>query len=321
MSILKATEAKDKTFALNSHKKWYRDKNYLQLLLMASVPALFVFVFSYLPMFGVIIAFKDYKYNLGILGSKWVGFKNFKGFISSNVFMQLVKNTLFCNTLFIVFGTLFAIFIAIMLYEISGRIRTKMFQTIMIIPNFISWVLVAFLVYIFLSPTSGLLNRLIGAFGLEAVDWYSIPKIWPAILTIVFVWKSFGMDSVIYYAALMGIDGSVIEAAEIDGATKSQINRHVVIPSILPLIVILVILKIGNIFRGDFGLFYNVTRDVGILYETVDVLDTYIYRLVREVGNMSISSAAGLMQSVVGFVLVVLTNHVSKRIDPDGGLF
>lgn len=196
-----------------------------------------------------------------------------------------------------------------------------MFQTIMIIPNFISWVLVAFLVYIFLSPTSGLLNRLIGAFGIEAVDWYSIPKIWPAILTIVFVWKSFGMDSVIYYAALMGIDGSVIEAAEIDGATKSQINRHVVIPSILPLIVILVILKIGNIFRGDFGLFYNVTRDVGILYETVDVLDTYIYRLVREVGNMSISSAAGLMQSVVGFVLVVLTNHVSKRIDPDGGLF
>lgn len=321
MSILKATKAKDKTFALNSHKKWYRDKNYLQLLLMASVPALFVFVFSYLPMFGVIIAFKDYKYNLGILGSKWVGFKNFKGFISSNVFMRLVKNTLFCNTLFIVFGTLFAIFIAIMLYEISGRIRTKMFQTIMIIPNFISWVLVAFLVYIFLSPTSGLLNRLIGAFGIEAVDWYSIPKIWPAILTIVFVWKSFGMDSVIYYAALMGIDGSVIEAAEIDGATKSQINRHVVIPSILPLIVILVILKIGNIFRGDFGLFYNVTRDVGILYETVDVLDTYIYRLVREVGNMSISSAAGLMQSVVGFVLVVLTNHVSKRIDPDGGLF
>ncbi len=321
MSILKATKAKDKTFALNSHKKWYRDKNYLQLLLMASVPALFVFVFSYLPMFGVIIAFKDYKYNLGILGSKWVGFKNFKGFISSNVFMQLVKNTLFCNTLFIVFGTLFAIFIAIMLYEISGRIRTKIFQTIMIIPNFISWVLVAFLVYIFLSPTSGLLNRLIGAFGIEAVDWYSIPKIWPAILTIVFVWKSFGMDSVIYYAALMGIDGSVIEAAEIDGATKSQINRHVVIPSILPLIVILVILKIGNIFRGDFGLFYNVTRDVGILYETVDVLDTYIYRLVREVGNMSISSAAGLMQSVVGFVLVVLTNHVSKRIDPDGGLF
>ena len=272
-------------------------------------------------MFGVIIAFKDYKYNLGILGSKWVGFKNFKGFISSNVFMRLVKNTLFCNTLFIVFGTLFAIFIAIMLYEISGRMRTKIFQTIMIIPNFISWVLVAFLVYIFLSPTSGLLNRLICAFGIEAVDWYSIPKIWPAILTIVFVWKSFGMDSVIYYAALMGIDSSVIEAAEIDGATKNQINRHVVIPSILPLIVILVILKIGNIFRGDFGLFYNVTRDVGILYETVDVLDTYIYRLVREVGNMSISSAAGLMQSVVGFVLVVLTNRVSKRIDPDGGLF
>ena len=321
MSILKATKAKIKTPALNSHKKWYRDKNYLQLLLMASVPALLVFIFSYLPMFGVIIAFKDYKYNLGILGSEWVGFKNFKGFVSSNVFAQLVKNTLFCNALFIVFGTLFAIFIAIMLYEISGRMRTKIFQTIMIIPNFISWVLVAFLVYVFLSPTSGILNRLICTFGIEAVDWYSIPEIWPAILTIVFVWKSFGMDSVIYYAALMGIDSSVIEAAEIDGATKGQINRHVVIPSILPLIVILVILKIGNIFRGDFGLFYNVTRDVGILYETVDVLDTYIYRLVREVGNMSISSAAGLMQSVVGFVLVVLTNYVSKRIDPDGGLF
>ena len=129
------------------------------------------------------------------------------------------------------------------------------------------------------------------------------------------------MDSVIYYAALMAIDNSVIEAASIDGASKSQINRYVVIPSIRPLIMVLVILKIGNIFRGDFGLFYNVTRDVGILYVTTDVLDTYIYRMVREVGSMSISSAAGLLQSVVGFVLVVVTNKVSKLVDPDGGLF
>ena len=310
-----------KTGEMSRKKAWYKDKNYLQLLAMAAIPVLCVFIFSYLPMFGIIIAFKDYKYNLGILGSEWIGFKHFEGFVTSNDFWILVRNTLYSNTLFIFFGTAFAIFIAIMLYSVTSRLKTKIFQTIMIIPNFISWVLVAFLVYIFLSPTSGLLNKFMAIFGMEGVDWYSIPEIWPGILTIVFVWKNFGMDSVIYYAALMGIDNSVIEAASIDGASKSQINRYVVIPSIRPLIMVLVILKIGNIFRGDFGLFYNVTRDVGILYETTDVLDTYIYRMVREVGSMSISSAAGLLQSVVGFVLVVVTNKVSKLVDPDGGLF
>ena len=223
--------------------------------------------------------------------------------------------------LFIIFGTITAILVAILLFEIVSRKATKVIQTIIILPNFVSWVLVSYLVYIFLSPDSGVINKLLETFGLNMVDWYATPGAWPVILTIVFVWKHFGMDSIMYYAALMGIDQSIIEAAEIDGANKIQRTWHIVIPSILPLIIILVILKIGNIFRADFGLFYNVTRNVGLLYETTDVFDTYIFRMVREIGDMGLSSASGLIQSVVGFVVVIIANKLSKKIDPDYGLF
>lgn len=304
-----------------SRKPWYKDKDYIQLLLMSLIPALLVFVFSYIPIFGIIIAFKNYRYDLGIFGSQWVGLKNFEAFVKSDSFSKLIINTVGNNLLFIIFGTITAIVVAILLFEIVSRKATKVIQTIVILPNFVSWVLVSYLVYIFLSPDSGVINKLLETFGLNMVDWYATPGAWPVILTIVFVWKHFGMDSIMYYAALMGIDQSIIEAAEIDGANKIQRTWHIVIPSILPLIIILVILKIGNIFRADFGLFYNVTRNVGLLYETTDVFDTYIFRMVREIGDMGLSSASGLIQSVVGFVVVIIANKLSKKIDPDYGLF
>ena len=304
-----------------SRKPWYKDKDYIQLLLMSLIPALLVFVFSYIPIFGIIIAFKNYRYDLGIFGSPWVGLKNFEAFVKSDSFLKLIINTVGNNLLFIIFGTITAILVAILLFEIVSRKATKVIQTIVILPNFVSWVLVSYLVYIFLSPDSGVINKLLETFGFNMVDWYATPGAWPVILTIVFVWKHFGMDSIMYYAALMGIDQSIIEAAEIDGANKIQRTWHIVIPSILPLIIILVILKIGNIFRADFGLFYNVTRNVGLLYETTDVFDTYIFRMVREIGDMGLSSASGLIQSVVGFVVVIIANKLSKKIDPDYGLF
>lgn len=302
-------------------KPWYKDKDFLQLLSMISIPTLFVFIFNYLPMAGIIIAFKNYKYNLGIFGSKWVGFKNFESFLKSYDFPILFKNTVFNNVLFIFFGILAAVITALLLYEVTSRFRTKIFQTIMILPHFVSWVLVSFLVYIFLAPDTGLLNNLLVKVGIGAVDWYNIPQFWPIILTIVSIWKHFGMDSVVYYAALMGIDDSILEAADIDGASKLQKTWHIVLPTIRPLVIMLTVLKIGNIFRGDFGLYYNVTRNVGALYDTTDVFDTYIFRMTREQGNFPMASASGLMQSVVGFIMVVITNKLSKKIDPNSGIF
>ena len=175
--------------------------------------------------------------------------------------------------------------------------------------------------YAILHPMHGTLNQLIGKFGLAPVDWYSKPAAWPFILTVASIWKHVGMDSVIYYASLMGIDSCLFEVARIEGATWWQKVRYVIVPCLTPLITILTILKIGGIFRADFGLFYQLPRDIGTLYETTDVVDTYIFRTTRVIGDMGMSSAAGLLQSVIGFVLVVVTNHVSKMIDPDRGLF
>lgn len=292
-----------------------------QVYSLGIIPLILVFIFNYIPMFGVIIAFKDYKYSKGIFGSEWIGFDNFKLFVRSKDFILLVRNTIGLNALFIVMGVIAAILLAILLYELTSRLSTKIFQTILITPNFLSWVVVAYMAYAILHPMHGTLNQLLAKFGVDAIDWYSTPGAWPFILLIASVWKHFGMDSVIYYAALMGIDTSLFEVAKIEGATWWQKVRYVIIPCLTPLITILTILKIGNIFRADFGLFYQLTRNVGKLYEVTDVMDTYIFRTMRELGDMGISSAAGLLQSIVGFVLVMTTNAIVKKIDPDRALF
>ena len=305
----------------NRKKSWYRDRDFLQLLSMISIPALLVFVFNYIPMAGIVIAFKNYKYNLGIFKSEWSGMKNFTAFIKSYDFPILLKNTVFNNVLFIFFGILAAVVTALLLYKVTSRLKTKVFQTIMILPHFVSWVLVSYLVYILLAPDTGLLNKMFEVLNIPTVDWYNTPAAWPVILTIVSIWKHFGMDLVVYYAALMGIDSSILEAGDIDGASEFQKIWHIILPTIRPLIIMLTILKIGNIFRADFGLFYNVTRNIGTLYDTTDVFDTYIFRMTREQGNFPMASAAGFMQSVVGLVTIVIANKISKKIDPNSGIF
>lgn len=293
----------------------------LQLYSMCSIAIISVFVFNYLPMVGVVLAFKNYKYSRGIFGSDWVGFKNFEYFFKSSDFAVITRNTLLLNTIFIVTGIIAALFVAIMLYYVKSRAKTKVFQTVLITPHFLSWVVVSYMVFAILNPTYGLLNAVLGKFGIENIDWYSKPEVWPLILTIFSIWKHVGMDSVVYYAALMGVDESIIEAAEVDGATKFQKTVYVILPTLIPLITILTILKIGNIFRADFGLFYQLTRDVGALYPTTDVIDTYIFRTMRVVGDMGMGSAVGLVQSLVGLVLVIATNAAAKKIDPDSALF
>ena len=293
----------------------------LQMYSLWVIPLLLVFVFSYLPMAGIVIAFKDYKYNLGIFGSKWVGFNKFKFFFKSDGFARITYNTLSMNFMFIVIGTILAVFVAILLFELKSRAATKVFQTIMITPHFISWVIVAYMVFALLNTKYGIVNNIRAIMGLEKIDWYGKADYWPGILIIANVWKNIGMNSVMYYAGLMGIDSTLFEAAEVDGANKVKIIWHIIIPMLVPLITVLTILNIGNIFRADFGLFYNVPRNIGMLYKKTDVIDTYIFRTMREVGDMGMSSAVGLLQSIVGMITVIVTNSITKKINPDNALF
>lgn len=320
---------KKKTSALSNRtlKKQRITSSDWQLYSLCLIPILLVLVFSYFPMVGIVLAFKNYKFNLGIFKSPWVGLSNFDFFFKSNVFGQLVRNTLFNNFLFILFGTIASLFVAILLFELRSRNATKIFQTVMITPHFMSWVIVAYMVLAILNQKYGYLNQFLRLIGLSGnTDWYSKPYAWPIILTITTIWKSVGMDSVVYYASLMGIDTSLFEAAEVDGANKFQRTIHVVLPSLVPLIAILTILKIGSIFHADFGLFYTVTQDgaSGNLYQTTNVIDTYVFRTFKSggIGNSyGLSTAVGLMQSFVGMILVIVTNKIAKKIDPDLGLF
>lgn len=296
-------------------------KKQMKLWSFCVIPMLLVFVFAYLPMVGIVIAFKNYRYDKGVFGSPWVGFDNFKFFFESNEFVRIVWNTLSMNFLFIAVGMTCAIAVAILLFELKSRRKVKVFHTVLIAPHFVSWVIVSYIVYAFLNPNYGMLTVLLQKMGLGTVDFYSKPEAWPGILLICSVWKNIGMDSVLYYATLMGIDESLFEAAELDGANEFQKARYVTLPSLIPIILLLLIMKIGGIFRADFGLFYQVPRNVSTLYITTDVVDTYIFRNLRTLGNIGMSSAVGLLQSVVGFVLILVTNSVSKKIDPESGLF
>ncbi len=297
------------------------DMDNFQLWTLAIIPVLIVLIFSYVPMGGLVMAFKNYNFRDGIFGSPWVGFENFKLLLTSNTFARITRNTLLMNFIIIFATTTASVMLALLLFQLRSRKGTKLYQTVMITPNFLSWVVVSYMAYTILHPTNGSLNGLLALFGVEAVDWYSTPGAWPIILTICAVWKSVGMDSLIYYATLMSIDTSLIEAAQVDGANKRQVNRHIMLPGLAGIICIQVILKIGNIFRADFGLFYQIPRNVGTLYSTTDVIDTYIFRAMREYGDMGISSATGLLQSVVGFALVMLTNYIVNKVDEDKALF
>lgn len=310
-----------KAKSISARKRKKINKREWQLFSMCALPVLLVLIFNYLPMVGIIIAFKDYRYSTGVFGSKWVGFKNFKFFFESTEFARITFNTLYLNALFILVGTVTALLTAIMLYQLTSRRAVKTFQTVLITPHFVSWVIASYMLYGFLNARFGIANTMLAKIGMNSVDWYSEPGPWPVIFIIVYIWKHVGMDSITYYAALMGIDSAIIEAAEVDGANRRQVVRHVIIPTMVPLISILTILKIGSIFRADFGMFYQLPRDSGALYATTDVVDTYIFRALREIGDMGMGSAVGLLQSVVGFVLVLITNHVSNKIDPERALF
>lgn len=296
-------------------------KDNLQMLLMCLPTLLYIFIFCYIPIFGVILAFKSYDYKAGILGSRWIGFSNFKFFFTSQDAWRITRNTVCLNALFIIGGTIFAVLLALILYEVTKTLYVKIYQTILILPSYLSWVVVGYMAYAFLNPNMGIMNQILKSMHMGEVMWYSNPGYWPGILVFAVIWKNIGVNCVIYYAGLMGVNKELYEAAKMDGANKWQCIKNISIPALVPLITIMTILAIGGIFRSDFGMFFNLTRDIGYLYPTTDVIDTYVYRALRQLGDIGMSSAVGLYQSVVGFVLILVTNKVVKRIEPDNALF
>jgi len=301
----------------NEGKHLYKNKS----LLLLSLPAIaVVFLFYYLPMFGTVIAFKDINYAKGIWGSDWAGLRNFKFFFQSQDALRITRNTLLLNGMFIAVGTFCSVVVALLMAELSRRL-VKVFQTILFFPYFLSWVVVGFVSYILLNPTFGVIDKTLEALNLTPIDWYSEPKYWPVILLITYLWKNVGYTAIIFFTGLLSIDTSYYEAASIDGASRFQQIRKISIPLIVPLIVLMVILSVGRIFYSDFGLFYFIPRDAGMLYPTTDVIDTYVFRSLRVVGDIGMSSAAGLYQAVVGLVLVVATNWIVRKFNKENALF
>ena len=288
---------------------------------MLCLPGLLSLVlFHFVPVFGIILAFKKYSYSKGILGSDWVGLKNFEFFFKSNDMVRILRNTVLYNVAWMLLVNIFlGIVVAILLYEVKSRGANKLYQTSMLIPNFISWVAVAYIGYILLSPTEGVLNKAIVAMGGTAVKWYSEPTYWPAILTFFAVWKDVGMASLYYYASLLSIDTTLYEAASIDGAGRFKQIMTISIPECLPMMCMVLILRMGQVMNIGMDIFYQLPMQQSALYETTDVISTYLYRGLAN-GDIGTTAAVGLFQSLIGVVLLFATNMIIKRVNPENAV-
>ena len=303
---------------LTFFQKVYRSR----VLLLMCLPAIvFFFAFNYMPLPGIWVAFVRYNYRDGIFGSQFIGLQNFEFLMTSGKLLELTRNTVLYNIVFILMGNFLAVFVAILLNEMRSRMFKKVSQTIMFLPYFISQVLVGILVFNLLNYDTGFVNGVLTGMGLEKWQPYANANVWPVILVIVYLWQQTGYNSVVYFAAIMGIDGEMMEAAKVDGANGFQRIRYIILPSLKPTIVILLLFALGGIVRGNFGLFYNVVGANPMLYSTTDIIETYVYRATVVDFNFSRASAVGLYQSVIGFVIVMTVNYIVKKIEPDYSLF
>ncbi len=296
-----------------------------RILILMCLPAIIYFIaFSYAPLPGIWVAFVKYNYRDGIFGSRFIGLDNFKFLATSGKLMELTKNTVLYNLAFILLGNFLAVFVAILLNEIQSKWFKKASQTVMFLPYFISQVLVGILVFYLLNYDTGLVNGILRNLGVaEESLWqpYSTPGVWPVLLVIIYLWQQTGYNSVVYFAAICGIDAEMMEAAKVDGANGFQRIRYILLPSLKPTIVVLLLFALGGIVKGNFGLFYNVVGTNPMLYSTTDIIETYVYRATVAEFNFSRASAVGLYQSVIGFVIVMVVNTIVKKIDPDYSLF
>ncbi|OCT15156.1 sugar ABC transporter permease [Paenibacillus pectinilyticus] len=297
-------------------------KRYRALFLMILPGMLYLIINNYLPMFGVIIAFKNINYRKGILGSDWAGLKNFEYLFKTSDAWVITRNTVLYNGFFIVINLALAVAVAIMLNEVRNRFMSRFYQSVILLPYLISMVIVGYLALAMLNVENGFINHhILPLFGVDPISWYSESKYWPFILTLINIWKNVGYLCIIFLAAIVGIDHEYYEAATLDGANKWQQIRTITLPLLAPAITIMALLSIGRIFYSDFGLFYQVPLNSGPLQSTTDVIDTYVYRGLMTLGDIGMSSAAGLYQSVVGFILVLISNFIIRRKSPDQALF
>ena len=306
---------------LNKKKRFTDLKKNLPLLALTIPGMLYLLINNYFPIFGVVIAFKDLDYSKGIFGSDWCGLKNFEFLFRTSEAGRMIRNTILYNLVFIILGTVLAVLVALLMSEITHMTISKFYQGSMILPNLISMVIVSYIVYAFLSPETGLLNAVIKSFGGEPISWYSKKEAWPFILVIVQMWKTVGYNSIVYIAAITGIDPSLYEAARIDGAGKFKQIFRVTLPQLKPMITLMILMSCGRIFSSDFGLFYQVPQNSGALYSVTQTIDTYVYRGLMQLGDVGMSSAAGLFQSVVGFLFVFGANAIVRATNKENALF
>ncbi len=308
-----------KTLAGNRTKhNW---KRWLPVYIMALPGVIYLFINNYMPLPGLVLAFKNYNARKGIFGSDWAGFSNFKYLFATPDAFVITRNTILYNVVFIIVNTILSIAVAIILSELTTKVK-KFYQSAILLPYLISAVIVSYLVFGFLSPENGFVNNtILGAMGKEGISWYTEKQYWPFILVFVNSWKGIGYSCIIYLATILGFDRAYYEAAAIDGATKWQQITKITLPMLKPTIIMLTLMSIGRIFYSDFGLFYQVPQNSGALLSVTNTIDTYVYRGLLELGDVTMSSAAGLYQSIVGFILVLGANLVVRKIDADSALF
>ena len=297
-------------------------KRYLPLYLMFLPGALYLLINNYNPMGGLVVAFKQYNVRSGIWGSPWNGIENFRFLFATPDAWVITRNTILYNLAFIAINLVVGIAFAIFICDTVNKKLQKVYQSAILFPYLMSAVIIGYIVFAFLSQSSGIMNNsILPLFGKEPINWYSEAKYWPFILIFVNTWKGIGYGCLIYISSINGIDPSLYEAAELDGATKWLQIKNITLPSLVPTIITLTLMSVGRIFYSDFGLFYQVPRNAGMIYSTTNVIDTYVYRGLMEQSNVGMSAAAGFYQSIIGFILVLTANMVVRKISEENALF
>lgn len=298
-----------------------RWKHVIPFYIMMIPGTIYLIINNYIPMFGILIAFKKLDFSKGIIGSAWYGLKNFEFLFTSSDAWTITRNTMGYNLVFIALGTTLSIAFAILLNEVRNKFASRLYQSLVLLPFLMSWVIISYIGYAFLSSESGIFNGILKNMGQQPINWYSKKEYWPYIIIFAQIWQSIGYSMIIYFSSIVGISQDYYEAATLDGATKWQQIKNITLPLIKPTVVTMFILSLGNIFRSDFGLFYQLPRNSGALYSVTRTLDVYVYNALMRNNNFGMSSAASFYQAIVGFILIVLANQVVKKYSKENALF
>lgn len=308
--------------SMKKKKKKVTLKRMLPFYFMVLPGLIYLIVDKYIPMFGILIAFKKLNFMKGIIGSDWCGFDNFKFLFKSNDAWIITRNTLLYNIAFFIVGSIISIAMAILLNEVRNKKAAKIYQTLILLPYLMSWVVISYITYAYLAADTGLINNsILKFFNKESVGWYQTPEYWPFILVFVNTWKVIGYNMIIYLSSIVGISQDYYEAARLDGATKWQQIRKITLPLLKPTILTLLLLSVGMIFRSDFGLFYQIPRNSGVLYPVTRTIDVYVYQALMKNSDFGMSAAASVYQSFVGFILIIAVNGIIKKKNPNSAIF